>query len=95
MRSKGRIDANQKAIVAVLRKCGADVQSLANIGSGVPDLLIYHSHCGYVLAEVEDGSKPPSAQRLTPDEEAFHARWHGRIEILRSVDGALKLIGAK
>jgi len=44
------------------------------------------------LVEIKDGSRKPSEQRLTPDEEAFHAKWPGKIHIVRSVGEALDLI---
>jgi len=76
MRRRGRVDANQKAIVAALRQVGASVQSLADIGHGCPDLLV-----GFrgrtLLMEVKDGSKVKSARALTPDEEEWIAAWKG------------------
>ena len=40
MRRAGKIDANQPEIVAALRDAGCSVLSLAQLGGGVPDLLI-------------------------------------------------------
>ncbi len=37
MRLKGRTDSNHTEIVKALRKCGALVLSLANLGKGAPD----------------------------------------------------------
>jgi hypothetical protein len=86
------VDANQREIVAALRKLGATVQSLADIGKGCPDLLV-----GYrgvtVLLEVKDGSKPPSARLLTPDEGAWMAAWRGGpYRVVSSIDEALAAI---
>jgi hypothetical protein len=50
------------------------------------------------LAEIKDGSKPPSAQRLTPAQEVFHRQHeaHGvRVATIRTIDDALALIGAR
>lgn len=92
MRRRGRVDANQKAIVAALRGIGASVQSLADIGKGCPDIL-----CGFrgttFLLEIKDGSKPPSARLLTPDEGAWMAGWRGgALHIVSSVDEALDTV---
>jgi len=51
-----------------------------------------------LLAEIKDGSKPPSAQRLTQQQEIFHRQHetHGVvIPIVRSMDDALAIIGAR
>ena len=88
MRFKARIDDNQNRIVAVLRKMGCMVLSLAAVGRGVPDLLVLHH--GLHLIEIKDGSKPPSARKLTPDQKRFHALWP--VEIMESEDDALQFV---
>ena len=93
MRRFARVDANQKMIVTALRKAGATVQSLATIGKGCPDLLVGFRGQNHVL-EVKDGSKPPSAQKLTPDERDWIEQWRGQVAVVNSVDAALKEIGA-
>ena len=62
-----RVDANQKEIVAELRKLGASAVAIHEIGRGCPDLLVGTLGINYLL-EVKDGTKPPSRRRLTPDE---------------------------
>ena len=85
-----RVDANHAAIVKALRAIGCSVQPLDN-GKGVPDLLV-----GYRgrndLFEVKDGDKPPSARRLTADEQRWHAQWRGQVCIVCSVDEAIKAV---
>ena len=76
MRQAAKIDRNQPDIVVALRAIGASVQSLAATGKGVPDLLVGWHGRTYLL-EVKDGTLPPSARRLTPDQEAWHAAWSG------------------
>ena len=89
-RYRAKVDSNQGEIIAALRSVGPDVsvRSLAGQGQGIPDLL-----CGIAgvtdLIEVKDGAKVPSAQKLTPDQEAFIARWTGSpVVILRDEDEA-------
>ena len=89
MRRAARTDANQTAIVEALRKCGASVQSLAAVGKGVPDLLVGLRSRNYLL-EVKDGSKPPSARKLTPDQEQWHLKWAGQVLTVTSAEDALK-----
>lgn len=77
MRRASKVDANQSRVVDALRAIGCSVQSLASIGDGCPDLLV-----GYrgrnVIAEVKDGSKPPSKRQLTPDQVEWHRDWRGQ-----------------
>jgi hypothetical protein len=68
MKFAARIDANQPAIVAAIRKMGATVLHLHTIGKGAPDILIGYQGKN-ALVELKDGAKPPSARKLTPDEE--------------------------
>lgn len=72
MRRAARRDDNEKEIVLALRKAGAYVSFL----NEPCDLLV-----GYqgrtILFEIKDGSKPPSARKLTPNEQKFHDEWTG------------------
>lgn len=38
------------------------------------------------LVEIKDGEKPPSARKLTPDEEDFHDNWKGLIYIVETFE---------
>jgi len=89
-RRAAKVDDNHAAVVAALRKCGAFVQSLAATGSGCPDLLV-----GYqgktLLIEIKDGKKVLSAQKLTTDQQDWHANWRGgRLAVVNSIDAAIK-----
>lgn len=88
-----RTDANQLDIVLALRQVGASVQPLHMVGQGCPDLLVGVRGINLVL-EIKDGTKPPSAQRLTPDEANWHALWRGQLLIVRSIKEALAAVGA-
>jgi len=86
-----KVDANQGEIVKALRTFGVSVQPLHTVGGGVPDLL-----CGLLgftfLIEVKDGSKVPSAQKLTPDQIEWHACWKAPVHIVNSIDAALAVV---
>lgn len=93
MRHRPRTDANHTSIIAALRTAGCAVQSLASVGSGCPDLLVSkNGHC--CVAEVKDGERAPSQQKLTTDQEKWIANWKSRVFVLRSVDDAIKLANA-
>ena len=89
-----RIDANQPAIVAALRKAGCTVQHLHSVGKGCPDLLVGRAGVNYLL-ECKDGAKTPSEQRLTPDQVEWHGCWLGQVVVVNSVDAALQALGAR
>jgi Holliday junction resolvase len=90
-RRRARTDRNHTAIVDALRKAGAQVQSLAAIGGGVPDLLVA-KHGKVLLVEVKDGRQPPSKRQLTADEALWHATWgaHLPVVVVESAEQALE-----
>lgn len=96
MRRAAKVDGNHAAIVSALRQAGCGVLDLSAVGKGCPDLLVHpptFPACRMaVLMEIKDGSKPPSARKLTPAQVKFHAEWKGWIHTVTSVDEALKAI---
>lgn len=92
MKRAARTDRNHREIVAALHKAGCSVQSLASVGRGTPDLLIGRAGRNYLM-EVKDGTKPPSARRLTEDQKIWHAGWRGQVVIVETVADALQAIG--
>lgn len=92
MRRAAKVDANQREVVAALRGAGASVQLLHAVGEGCPDLLVGYKGLNMLL-EVKDGSKPPSAQKLTPQQEAWHQDWRGHAVVVNSPEAALAAIG--
>lgn len=84
-----RIDKNQPEIVARFRKLGCSVAILSEVGKGVPDVIVSlkrNSRPWTALIEIKDGSKPPSARKLTPDEQDFHNKWQGELYIIESIE---------
>lgn len=88
-----KIDRNQPEIVQALRKAGASVQHLHSVGAGCPDLLCAVSGRVF-LVEVKDGTKPPSAQKLTPDQAEWHAGWKSVVHVVNSVDAAIAVVAS-
>ena len=92
MRRAARVDASQSAIVAALRQMGATVAITSMVGKGFPDAIV-GAYGQTVLAEIKDGSKPPSRRKLTEAQEPFHATWRGSpVVILESVNAAIILM---
>ena len=85
------MDDNQGEIVAALRHAGAQVQSLAAMGKGVPDLLVGFRGLN-ILIEAKNGRQPPSRRRLTPDEQNWHITWGGQVATVNNPEEAVDLI---
>ena len=85
---KARVDANHGEIVQALRQVGASVQSLASIGDGCPDLLVHYRR-RVMFLEV----KTPKG-KLRPAQVRWMKNWPDLCAVVRSVDEALKAIGA-
>ena len=93
MRRAARVDDNQKEIISGLRCIGASVQPLHAVGSGCPDILVGYRGQTFAI-EIKDGKKAASETRLTPDQERWHSEWKGHVAVAKSLDDALKIIGA-
>lgn len=92
-----RVDKNQPSIVSALRASGFSVAITSMIGHGFPDLVVGINLGGKLgrytaLVEIKDGSKPLSAQKLTPDEVKFKENWSGNYHIIRSVADVAVLV---
>lgn len=91
MRRAARTDANQEAITEALRKIGASVQLLHSQGAGCPDLLVGWRGMNTLL-EIKDGSKPPSARKLTEDQVKWHAEWRGQVTVVENIEQAIAAV---
>ena len=90
MRRAARRDDNESGIIKAMRACGAFVKPIND--EGTFDLLVWYNGHTLVL-EVKDGSKPPSARRLTDAEQKFHDEWPGNnLYVVKSVQEALDLL---
>jgi hypothetical protein len=85
------VDANHHEIIEALRRVGCTVRSLASVGRGCPDVLVGRAGSNWLL-EIKDGAKPPSARKLTPDEQAFFNSWRGQVALVASVQEALDIV---
>lgn len=89
MRRAAKVDRNQAEIVDALRRAGCSVYCLHSVGKGFPDLLVGRAGRNKLM-EVKDGALPPSARKLTPDEEKFHQEWRGEVVIVYTPEDALR-----
>lgn len=84
-----RIDQNQRDIADALRAAGVSVCIISSAGDGIPDLLV-STHERTWLIEV----KGPKGT-LTEDQARFAATWRGEIQLVRSIEDALRTIRAR
>lgn len=95
MRRAAKVDENQSEIVAALRAVGCKVQSLAQLGQGVPDLLVGTPapRRELVLLEVKDGSRVASQKQLTDAEKQWHSVWNlYKVFVVESAPQAVDLV---
>ena len=91
---KERRDANEADIIAALREAGCEVWQLCK--DEPADLLVAapaefsYGHHNLSLLEVKDGSKPPSARKLTAKQVDTHKRWP--VIVVEDVQQALQAV---
>ena len=93
MRTRARVDANQKEIVEGLRKMGLSVLHTHQL-KGCFDILVGHKGFNFAF-EIKDPEQPPSKRRLTPDERTFFDGWNGQVDKIESLDDILEIIKVK
>ena len=92
MRAERR-DANESEIIAALRDAGCEVWQLC--AKEPADLLVYRmgmyaDEDDLVMLEVKDGSKPPSARKLTAKQVETHKTWP--VHVVNTVAEALQVV---
>lgn len=88
MRRASRTDANQAAIVAALRKAGATVEPIHDVGRGVPDLLV-----GYRAQNFLIECKLPK-ETLNDLQRHWLEGWKGQGCVAHTEEDALRAVGA-
>jgi len=81
-------DANQSIIVADLRKAGATVCDLHEVGYGCPDILVGFRGANFLI---EIKSDIGTLNQLQHD---FFVKWRGQVRLARTSEEALRIIGA-
>lgn len=90
-RRKNRKDANHRDLVNFFRKAGAIVDDVSDLpGLGYDIIVCFAGET--VMVEIKDGSKPPSARRLTESEEAAKARWGKKFAVIEDEEQAKGLL---
>ena len=90
-----RKDANHNEITRTLVQVGAELLETYQLPAALDVFVAYRGV--WTLLEIKDGSKPPSARKLTEDEAATVARiarTGAPVHVVTTPDEALKAIGA-
>lgn len=82
-----RTDANLTDLVNAFRKLGCSV----HVTNRDWDLTIGYGGLT-MLCEAKDGAKPPSARKLTKNEEKFHSTWTGGIRIIKDLEDVAETV---
>jgi len=90
MMRAARKDANHNEIADYFIAHGCSVGDLSQV-KRLCDMVVGYKGLNE-LVEIKDGSKPPSAQKLTEGEAKFHREWLGTITVITSIEDAAKLI---
>lgn len=93
MRRAAKVDRNQSEIVDALRKVGATVCPLHQVGTGCPDLLVGFRGKNFLI-EVKDWQADNSHRQLNPKQVEWHGGWKGQVAKVETVGAALSAIGA-
>jgi hypothetical protein len=93
VRLRARTDANHREVITAIRRAGCRVWDTSRVGGGFPDALVAARGNRLVLLEIKDGSKVPSARKLTPAEAIFHRDWSEHVAIVETVEQALAACG--
>jgi hypothetical protein len=84
-----RVDDNQPEIVKEFRRLGWYVLIISQL-KNCCDIMV--SKGGVTIAiEIKDGSKPPSARKLSKGEQEFKDDWLGRWELVESIDDVINI----
>jgi hypothetical protein len=89
VRRAARVDSNHAEIVACFRKLGWSVLDISQL-KNCADIIAARDGITFVI-EIKDGTKPPSARKLTAGEQSFKDRWRGRYALIQSIGDVLML----
>ena len=82
-----RVDANQAEIVDDLRKVGASVGLLHEVGHGCPDILVGFRGANYLIEiKTEQG-------KLNHAQIHWQFAWQGQVGVAHTSEEALRIIG--
>ena len=93
MRRAAKVDSNQNEIVKCLRGVGAVVLITSQLKNAF-DLLVGYKGKLYIV-EVKDGSKPPSARKLTAGElkcKELFERVGVTYHVIHTADEAIEML---
>ncbi len=96
---RSRTDSNQGQIVEDLRRVGMSVHVTSNVGDGFPDLvtggIMPCPLCRRRFRQTKLIEVKSQVGILTPDQQEFHHIWRGQLDVARTSDEALRIVGVR
>ena len=86
MRRAAKVDGNQPEIVEALRRVGAKVLHLHQVGGGCPDLLVWGKGRSFLMEVKQPG------ENINKLQAEFIATWPGEIHVVRTTEEAIKAV---
>lgn len=92
-RRAAKVDDNQSEVVKLFRKLGWCVLITSQLKNCCD--IIVSKNGRTVAVEIKDGSKPPSARKLSDGELEFRAKWKGEYALVETIDHVIEVNNAK
>ena len=83
-----RTDSLQEAVIRELELAGWSVQSLSQVGNGVPDLLVATPAGETFLIEVK-----ARGRELSERQRRWQSRWKGKVEVVHNLEELARIVG--
>lgn len=90
-RRRNKRDRNQVEIVEAFRKLGWSVLDLADVGRGMPDLVIGDKSHGTFLVEVKNPATYYGRKGLSRSQTRFAEKWGGLVHVVKTLDDVIAL----
>ena len=89
MRRATRKDANHAEVIRAFERLGCSVIDVSGTPCGFDIVVGYAGQSR--LVEIKDGTKPPSARKLTTNEAKIHGRWTGGMSIVTDLEDVMRV----
>lgn len=86
-----RRDGNHVEVVGAFRKLGWSVLDMADLGRGMPDIVIGDKSHGTFLVEIKNPKTQYGRRGLSARQREFCEQWNGLVNVVSSLDDVVEL----